>query len=96
MQPAIQMPCTYLAGLNADESKMTKQDLSAWIKQAAFVNIIEYTVPWIAAESRLGCELALEWIDAKQGAVASAGWCTLASLAVIKPGEELDIPALKN
>ena len=96
MQPAIQMPCTYLAGLIADESKMIMQNLPAWVKQAASVNIIEYTVPWIAAESRFSYELALKWIDAKQATVAAAGWFTLASLVAINPDDALDIPALKK
>src|SRR5580700_2538052 len=53
----------YLAGLIADEDKMTKKDLSIWVKQAVSNNISEYTVPWIAAESKFGYELAMEWID---------------------------------
>ena len=86
----------YLAGLIADEDKMTKKDLSAWVKQAVSTNISEYTVPWIAAESRFGYELALEWIDAKQEFIAAAGWSALSSLVAIKPDNELDIPSLKR
>ena len=86
----------YLAGLIADEDKMTKKDLSAWVKQATSKNISEYTVPWIAAESNFGYELAIEWIDSGEESVAAAGWCTLSSLVAITPDEELDIAALKN
>ncbi len=86
----------YLAGLIADEDKMTKKDLSAWVKQALSANISEYTVPWIAAESKFGYELALEWINAKEDFIAAAGWSTLSSLVAIKPDNELDIPALKK
>jgi 3-methyladenine DNA glycosylase AlkD len=86
----------YLAGLIADEDKMTKEDLSAWVKQAVSTNISGYTVPWIAAESRFGYELAIGWIDAKQEFVAAAGWSTLSSLVAIKPDNELDIPSLKK
>ena len=86
----------YLAGLIADEDKMTKKDLTEWVKQANSPNISEYTVPWIAAESKYGFELALEWIDAKQESIAATGWSTLSSLVSIKPDSELDIHYLKK
>ena len=85
----------YLAGLIADEAKMTKADLSNWVKQALSANISEYTVPWIAAESNFGFELAMQWIDDKKEFIAAAGWSTLSSLVAIKPDNELDIPSLK-
>ena len=85
----------YLAGLIADENKMTKADLFAWVKQATSSNIIEYTVPWITAESNFGFELAMQWIDDKEPNIATAGWATLCSLVAIKPDNELDIPLLK-
>ena len=86
----------YLAGLIAEEDKMTKKDLSEWVKQALSTNISDYTVPWIAAESRFGYELAIEWIDAKEEFIAACGWSTLSSLVAIKPDQELDRQALKN
>lgn len=86
----------YLAGLIADEDKMTKKDLSLWVKQAVSTNISEYTVPWIAAESHFGYELAIEWIDSKTDFIASAGWSTLSNLVAIKADTELDIPAFKK
>jgi len=86
----------YLAGLIADEDKMTKKDLSLWVKQAVSNNISEYTVPWIAADSQFGYELGLEWIDSKTEFIAAAGWSTLSSVVSIKPDSELDIPALKK
>ena len=86
----------YLAGLIADENKMTKKDLSVWVKQALSTNISEYTVPWIAAESKFGYDLAIEWIDAKQEFIAACGWSTLSSLVAIKADDELDIPALRK
>jgi 3-methyladenine DNA glycosylase AlkD len=85
----------YLAGLIADEDKMTKKDLAVWVKQAVSTNISEYTVPWIAAESHFGYELAKEWIDSKEEFIAAAGWSTLSSLVAIKPDNELDLPSLK-
>lgn len=86
----------YLAGLIADETKMTKKDLETWVKQSHSINVNEYTVPWIAAESNFGYELALKWIDAKEEYIAIAGWATLSNLVAIKPDEELDLKALKG
>ncbi len=86
----------YLAGLIADESKMTKEDLATWVKQSQSVNVNEYTVPWIAAESKFGYELAMEWIDSKEEYIATAGWATLSNLVAIKADEDLDLKALKN
>ena len=86
----------YLAGLIADEDKMTQKDLSTWVKQAVSSNISEYTVPWIAAESHFGYELGMEWIDSRTEFIAAAGWSTLSSLVAIKPDQELDLPSLKN
>src|SRR3954467_6910283 len=53
----------YLAGLIADDPKMTKKDLRRWLAKANCSALQEYTVPWVAAESNHGRELALEWIE---------------------------------
>lgn len=81
----------YLAGLVADENKISKSDLNRWVHEAYWYMISEYTVAWIAAESRYGFELGLEWIESDQERIASAGWATLASYASITPDEALDI-----
>lgn len=86
----------YLAGLIADDAKMTKRDLERWVKQAYWYMLSEYTVPWVAAGSRYGRELALKWIDAKQESVAAAGWATLSSLVSIKSDTELDLDELRR
>jgi hypothetical protein len=86
----------YLAGLIADETKMTKKDLETWVKKAESSYISDYIVPWVAAESKFGYEPAMEWIDAKTDFIASAGWATLSSLVAIKPDVELDIQGLKT
>jgi hypothetical protein len=86
----------YLAGLIADDEKMTKADLQSWVKGALSKNISEYTVPWVAAGSKHGLEMALEWIDAKEEHIASAGWSTLTGLVALKPDSELPLPLLKK
>jgi 3-methyladenine DNA glycosylase AlkD len=85
----------YLAGLIADDEKMTKADLQIWVKQAVSNNINEYTVPWVTAGSRYGYELGKEWIGAKQEHIATAGWATLGGWVSLKPDEELDLPGLR-
>jgi 3-methyladenine DNA glycosylase AlkD len=85
----------YLAGLITDDNKMTKTDLQTWVKQAVSNNISEYTVPWVAAGSRFGLELGLEWINAPEEHIAAAGWSTLSNIVTMKPDEELDMQLLK-
>ena len=86
----------YLAGLIADDEKMTKADLQIWVKQAVSNSLCEYTVPWVATGSRYGHELAMEWIDAKEENTVAAGWATLSGLVSLKPDSELDLPELKK
>ena len=86
----------YLAGLIADEGKISKKDLKIWAKKSEWQMVSEYTVPWIASESNHGLELALEWIDSKEEKISSCVWSTLASLVSIKNDEYLDLPLHKN
>ena len=85
----------YLAGLIADDEKMTKADLQTWADEAVSNNISEYTVPWVAAEGSHGFELALEWINDNREHVAATGWSTLGDVVALKPDSELDIEALR-
>ena len=86
----------YLAGLIADETKMTKKDLQHWVDTASWHAINEFTVAWIAAESEHGWELGLKWISSKKEDVQLSGWATLASWVSLKDDAELDIKELKN
>jgi 3-methyladenine DNA glycosylase AlkD len=84
----------YLAGLIADDARMTKKDLQRWADKANCYALSEYTVSWVAAESNHGRELALKWIDSKKESVASSGWATLSGLVAIKDDSELDLDEL--
>lgn len=86
----------YLAGLIADDARMTKKDLQRWADGAYWNMLSEYTVPWVAAESPHGHEMALKWIESKREPVAAAGWSTLSSLVAIKPDAELDLAELET
>jgi 3-methyladenine DNA glycosylase AlkD len=86
----------YLAGLIADDRKMTKKDLRQWLGKANCAMLSEYTVPWVAAESKHGRELALEWIESKKEDVATAGWATLNGLVAITDDNDLDLAELRR
>lgn len=86
----------YLAGLIADDARMTKQDLQRWVVKAYCGPLCGTTVAWVAAGSAHGWELAQEWIDSTTPLVAAAGWATLGSLVSIKDDSELDLAALQR
>ena len=86
----------YLAGLIADDLKMTKKDLRHWAENASCAMLCEYTVAWVAAESNHGREMALEWIESAKEKVAASGWATLSSLVAIKDDSALDLAELKQ
>lgn len=86
----------YLAGLIADSEKMTKKDIQHWAEKAYWSMITEYPVAWVAAESKYGKELALEWIESPKESIACAGWSTLGFMASILPDEELDLKLYKK
>ncbi len=86
----------YLAGLIADDAAMTREDLQRWVEKAQCAAIGEYTVPWVAAGSGHGHELALEWIESERERVAAAGWVTLGGLVATRDDAELDLAELKR
>lgn len=86
----------YLAGLIADDARMTNRDLRRWLAKGNCPAICASVVAWVAAESRYGRELALAWIDSKKENTAQTGWMTLASLVAITDDSELDIAELKQ
>jgi len=86
----------YLAGLIADESKMSKKDIQQWAEKSPSHGISEYTVAWVAAESDYGWELGMKWIDSPKESIASSGWNTLSGVIAMKPDNELDIALIKK
>jgi 3-methyladenine DNA glycosylase AlkD len=86
----------YLAGLIADDLKMTKKDLQHWVENVNGSLTCEYTVPWVAAEGLHGHEMALKWIESKKESIAAAGWATLSMLVALKDDADLDLAELKK
>ena len=86
----------YLAGLIADDAKMTRGDFQRWLKRATSPALFSYTIPWVAAGSPHGRVLALEWIESDKEDVAVAGWSTLAGLVSVTDDEALDLDELRR
>jgi 3-methyladenine DNA glycosylase AlkD len=86
----------YLAGLIADDARMTRKDLQRWVDQAYAGCLPGTTVPSVAAGSPHGREMALRWIGSPKSRVAAAGWATLSSLVSIQPDAELDLTELEQ
>lgn len=86
----------YLAGLIADDARMTKKDLRSWLKKSTWHMISECTVPSVAAGSPHGLELAREWIDAKDEKTAACGWTTFSSIISIRNDTDLDLDELRR
>lgn len=84
----------YLAGLMADEKKITKDDLNRWVENAYWSYLSEYTVPWVAAETDFGFELGLEWIRSEKENISAAGWSTLSNYASVN--DSLDLNAYSS
>jgi 3-methyladenine DNA glycosylase AlkD len=86
----------YLAGLIADDARMTKKDLKRWLAGATHAPLFGWTIPSVAAGSPHGWELALEWIESKKESAAIAGWATIGAIVGVKPDTELDLATLKT
>ena len=80
----------YLAGLIAEPERMTKKDLTSWVKIAS-KPIAAYVVGPIAAGSPVGFAQALVWIKSKKEIENIAGWATASAAASIHPDDELDL-----
>src|SRR5882672_4065239 len=85
----------YLAGLIADDAKMTKKDLQHWAEKAC-APLAGSSVAWVASGSPHAVEMALKWIDSPKDLIAATGWSTLGSLVAIKPDADLDLAQLKE
>ena len=91
------MDAMYLAGMIADGSQLSKQQLNAWAEGAANLRMIsEYTVPWVTVENPHARELAKQWIKSNKEHVASSGWCTYSGLLATTPDAALDLAEIES
>ncbi len=86
----------YLAGLVADDEKMTKKDFRNWLAKANCMAICGTAVAGVAAESKHGWDLGMEWIDSSKENVATAGWDTLGLVIAIRDDADLDLDVIKQ
>ncbi|MBW7477552.1 DNA alkylation repair protein [Paenibacillus oenotherae] len=86
----------YLAGLTVKPQIMTKERLQAWVEQAYWSMISEFTVAGVAGESPYALELAREWIESPDEGIATSGWCTIANYISLTPDEELDLAEIRQ
>ncbi|HRJ28102.1 MAG TPA: DNA alkylation repair protein [Fimbriimonadaceae bacterium] len=86
----------YLAGLIADEDRMTREDLCGWLAQDNVDTVAEYAVAWVAADGPHGWELGLEWIESPHPTTALVGWATLSGVVSVRPDDSLDIGGLRG
>jgi hypothetical protein len=86
----------YLAGLVADGSQMTKQQLDRWAKSADDGALCEYTVPFVASESPHARDLAIKWMKSRNPKIASTGWSTYVGIMATKADEDLDLDEIKS
>lgn len=86
----------YLAGLIADDVRMTPTDLRRWVEKAECGGLAGTTVAGVAAGSTHGEEMALEWIDSETDHIAAAGWATWSCLVSIKEDAELNLAGLSK
>jgi hypothetical protein len=85
----------YLAGMIADDARMTKKDLQRWADRA-YGAALGTTVSSVAVGSPVGYELAMEWIESKKECVAAAGWSTLSGIVSTNDDATLDVAGLKR
>jgi len=86
----------YLAGLIADETKISKSELIKWAEQAPWSMISDYTVAWVAAESAYGWELGQDWIKNEKENIQCSGWNTLSNWIALKDDTELDLHEIEK
>lgn len=86
----------YLAGLMADVSQFTKEDLTKWANEAGWYMISEYAVAWNIAESPFCMEICKEWIDSDNEKLQESAWAALGCHIGVTANEDLDLAFLKR
>lgn len=86
----------YLAGLIADDARMTKRDLQRWANNAYTASLPGTTVASVAAGNPHGWEMALKWIESPKPLVAAAGWGTISAILSVRPDADLDLEEIRR
>lgn len=86
----------YLAGLIANPSEFTKEELTQWAKDATWYMVSEYAVAWNVAEHPDCVEIATEWIHSDDPELQVVGWAAFSAFLVIKKSIDFDIVQVKE
>ena len=86
----------YLAGMIADDARMTRADLQRWAEMAHGGCLPGTTVPSVAAGSPEGLKLARDWIDGSSPHEAAMGWATVTCHLSVAPDSALDLAWLES
>ncbi len=85
----------YLAGLIADDARMSKSDLQSWVENASSP-IAGSTIAWVTTGSAFGFQMAEKWIRSKKPIQKIAGWATLSCLVSVIQDEKLDLKRMEE
>lgn len=86
----------YLAGLIADDARMTEADLQRWAAKAVGGCLPGTTVPSVAAGSPAGPALAARWIQDADPRIASIGWATYSARLSVADDADLDLADIRR
>lgn len=81
----------YFAGMIADPTIMSKEDIELWMKEAYCQGISDYVVAITLSELPFAQEVALKWIRSNQELYQSAGYSCYACMLGHLPDSEFDI-----
>ena len=91
------MDAMYLAGMVADGSLLSPEQLGAWADLARGMNMVaEYSVPWIVLDHPQRHEIAASWIDSGDDHRATIGWTVLSGMVATEPDSALDLDLLRS
>lgn len=86
----------YLAGLIANPSEFTKEELAQWAKDATWYMVSEYAVAWNLAEHPDCPEIATEWIHSNDPELQVVGWAGFAAFLGIKKSVDFEVGPVKD
>lgn len=79
-----------LAGMVADPTKITEQDMEAWMETAYCHGLHDYVVAVTLAETNFAQRVADRWISSREERYQSAGWSCYEWLLGSRPDIEFD------
>ncbi len=85
----------YLAGLIANPSEFTEEELMDWAQQASWYMVAEYAVAWNLAEHPNCLEIALKWIEDEDAALQVVAWAGLSAHVITKFSDGMKVAPME-